>query len=215
MGQTHSSTADPQLSLALDKIGGLFTDEWVEPLVSALVSPDASIAGLAAWALSSVCNKGSRARPRPLLALTTAKTLCAAGAQAKIVHAGGVSPLVLMLNSAHDEVRCHAARALGELSFFNVAAAKLIGEDSGSPVQTLLDLLQSQNIRVVQQALKTLAHLCFEAANRRLVHTHNGMQPICALLQSPHDELHASAAGALAWAMHGDGKGHSIVVVVV
>ncbi|GLC67068.1 hypothetical protein PLESTF_000511500 [Pleodorina starrii] len=116
--------------------------------------------------------------------------------RAAISQAGGIPPLVKLLDSSDTGVQQWAAGALSNLAYENDANRVAIAQAGGIP--TLVKLLDSSDNGVQQWAAGALAkRACENNNNRAAIAQAGGIPPLVKLLNSSDTGVQQWAAGAL------------------
>ncbi|GLC57934.1 hypothetical protein PLESTB_001291300 [Pleodorina starrii] len=153
---------------------------------------EAEITRLVGLLNSSMSVKGQEKAAKSLMTLASNDD----ANQVAIAQAGGIPPLVKLLNSSDTGVQEQAAGALGVLAG-NDANQVAIAQAGGIP--PLVKLLNSSDTGVQEQAAGALGVLAGNDANQVAIAQAGGIPPLVKLLNSSDTGLQKRAAWALAY----------------
>ena len=166
---------NPNSKVVIAKSGG------ASPLVRLLHSKQMRAKAYALWSLSLSIDEAS---------------------QKTVADAGGIKPLVYMLNASNKQVNEQAACAIQRLSHANRDTQQAIA-DQGA-IEPLIALLDKDDDgepdRSQEYAAAALSDLALIQANKVAIDRGGGIQPLVALLSDTHQQLRSKkhAAAALA-----------------
>ena len=118
--------------------------------------------------------------------------------QSEIASAGGIAPLLSLLNSRNTEAQVQAASALAELAWHNSDTQAAIAKAGG--IGPLLALLTSRSTSAQSQGMSALGQLAHHNAdNQDAIAKMGGLKPLVNLLSAGGNDMNvqANAASAL------------------
>ena len=112
----------------------------------------------------------------------------------KVVDAGGVPPLIALLDSESQELQANAAGAVQSICF--QAEGRSHVRELGA-IPKVLPLLSSSSLKVQTRAVGAIHNISSEPEAIRIIRRLEGIAPLITLLRVPSAAVCGSAAGAL------------------